>query len=71
MIAVLLDGHDLGALSDADEARLRLVTLGFVFQRFHLLNDLTAMENVECRWTRPGATGRTPRAPRGCSGRSG
>ena len=44
---VTLDGRDLGALSDAEQARLRLETLGFVFQRFHLFNDLTAVENVE------------------------
>jgi putative ABC transport system ATP-binding protein len=44
---VSLDGRDLGALSDAEQTRLRLETLGFVFQRFHLLNDLTAIENVE------------------------
>ncbi|MCC7366940.1 MAG: ATP-binding cassette domain-containing protein [Chloroflexi bacterium] len=45
--AVLLDGQDLSALSDAEQTRLRLTTLGFVFQRFHLFNDLTATENVE------------------------
>jgi ABC-type lipoprotein export system ATPase subunit/biotin carboxyl carrier protein len=44
---VRLDGYDLGSLSDAEQTRLRLETLGFVFQRFHLLNDLTAIENVE------------------------
>lgn len=43
---VALDGRDLGALSDAERTRLRLHTIGFVFQRFHLLRDLTAIENV-------------------------
>src|SRR5215213_1467411 len=43
---VELDGHDLHDLDDAGRTRLRLTTLGFVFQRFHLLNDLTAIENV-------------------------
>jgi len=43
---VQLDGHDLSTLDDAERTRLRLTTLGFVFQRFHLLNDLTAIENV-------------------------
>src|SRR5829696_985192 len=43
---VELDGHDLDELEDAGRTRLRLTTLGFVFQRFHLLNDLTAIENV-------------------------
>src|SRR5262249_13242132 len=31
---------------DAERTRIRLRTLGFVFQRFHLLHDLTAIENV-------------------------
>ena len=44
---VTLDGQDLGTLSDAEQSRLRLTTLGFVFQRFHLFNDLSAIENVE------------------------
>jgi ABC-type lipoprotein export system ATPase subunit len=43
---VELDGHDLDDLDDAGRTRLRLTTLGFVFQRFHLLNDLSAIENV-------------------------
>ena len=43
---VELDGHDLADLDDAARTSLRLTTLGFVFQRFHLLNDLTAIENV-------------------------
>jgi len=43
---VELDGRDLDDLDDAARTRLRLTTLGFVFQRFHLLNDLTAIENV-------------------------
>ena len=33
--SVLLDGQDLSVLSDAEQTRLRLTTLGFVFQRFH------------------------------------
>jgi macrolide transport system ATP-binding/permease protein len=43
---VLLDGRDTAALDDEERARLRLETLGFVFQRFHLLAELTALENV-------------------------
>jgi putative ABC transport system ATP-binding protein len=43
---VELDGQDLNDLDDAARTRLRLTTLGFVFQRFHLLNDMTAIENV-------------------------
>jgi putative ABC transport system ATP-binding protein len=44
--AVLFDGTDVGALNDAERTRVRLTSLGFVFQRFHLLNHLTAIENV-------------------------
>ena len=37
---------DTAALSDAERTALRLRTIGFVFQRFHLLGGLTALENV-------------------------
>jgi ABC-type lipoprotein export system ATPase subunit len=43
---VLLDGAPVEALSDAERTRLRLTTLGFVFQRFHLLPGMSAIENV-------------------------
>src|SRR5687767_15415424 len=43
---VLMNGVDLEDLTDQERTRLRLHALGFVFQRFHLLNDLTALENV-------------------------
>jgi ABC-type lipoprotein export system ATPase subunit len=43
---VALDGRALEGLTDEERAHLRLRTLGFVFQRFHLLHDLTAIENV-------------------------
>jgi putative ABC transport system ATP-binding protein len=44
---VLLDGTDLGALSEDDRARLRSEKVGFVFQSFHLIPTLTARENVQ------------------------
>jgi putative ABC transport system ATP-binding protein len=44
--AVRFDGQDVGALDDAQRTNVRLRSLGFVFQRFHLLNHLTAVENV-------------------------
>jgi putative ABC transport system ATP-binding protein len=44
--SVRLDGQELAELDDEARARLRLETLGFVFQRFHLLSGLTAIENV-------------------------
>ena len=40
-------GTRLDALSDRALTRLRLLRLGFIFQRFHLLPVLTARENVE------------------------
>jgi ABC-type lipoprotein export system ATPase subunit len=43
---VLLDGRDVSTLSDAARIRLRLTTLGFVFQRFYLLSGMSALENV-------------------------
>ncbi len=44
--AVRFDGRDVGSLDDAERTRVRLESLGFVFQRFHLLHHLTALENV-------------------------
>jgi putative ABC transport system ATP-binding protein len=43
---VVLDGADLGALSEDARARLRGEKVGFVFQSFQLIPTLTALENV-------------------------
>ncbi len=43
---VRLAGEDLSALDEDDRAALRGRLLGFVFQAFHLLPSLTALENV-------------------------
>lgn len=43
---VLVDGTPLGNRSESDLARLRRHTIGFVFQSFHLLDNLTARQNV-------------------------
>jgi putative ABC transport system ATP-binding protein len=45
--SVELLGTRLDTLDDRALTRLRLLRLGFVFQRFHLLPVLTALENVE------------------------
>ncbi|MBI1723828.1 MAG: ABC transporter ATP-binding protein [Gemmatimonadetes bacterium] len=44
---VLLEGQDLGALSEDQRARLRGEKVGFVFQTFQLIPTLTAQENVQ------------------------
>jgi putative ABC transport system ATP-binding protein len=43
---VKLDGEDLFALDEDDRAALRARKVGFVFQSFQLLGNLTALENV-------------------------
>jgi putative ABC transport system ATP-binding protein len=43
----LLDGQDVTDLSDLQQARIRRDRIGFVFQFFHLVPRLTAIENVE------------------------
>ncbi len=40
-------GTRLDTLTDRELTRLRLLRLGFIFQRFHLLPVLSAQENVE------------------------
>ncbi|MBD1920174.1 ABC transporter ATP-binding protein [Microcoleus sp. FACHB-831] len=41
-----LDGEDVAQMEDSELANIRNRKLGFVFQQFHLLHQLTAMENV-------------------------
>ncbi len=43
---VLLAGSDLTTLDEDGRARLRAERVGFVFQSFHLVPSLTALENV-------------------------
>ncbi|MHA1772170.1 MAG: ABC transporter ATP-binding protein [Candidatus Thorarchaeota archaeon] len=44
---VLLDGVDVTLISERDMPKLRGQKIGFVFQAFLLIEDLTAYENVE------------------------
>jgi lipoprotein-releasing system ATP-binding protein len=44
--AVLINGQDAGTLSDAARTRIRLGTIGIVYQFHHLLPEFTALENV-------------------------
>jgi putative ABC transport system ATP-binding protein len=43
---VWIDGNELGALDEDARARVRADRVGFVFQAFHLVPSLTALENV-------------------------
>jgi putative ABC transport system ATP-binding protein len=44
---VFIDGSDITKLSNNDLAELRAKKIGFIFQFFNLLRNLTAQENVE------------------------
>ena len=43
---VIVDGTDLAKLSESDLVRYRAEKIGFVFQQFHLVPYLSALENV-------------------------
>jgi putative ABC transport system ATP-binding protein len=43
----LLNGHPAESLSVKERARLRNRAIGFIFQSFNLIGDLTVFENVE------------------------
>jgi putative ABC transport system ATP-binding protein len=45
--AVVLDGKTINGAGDKALARMRNEKLGFVFQSFHLVPDLTVLDNVE------------------------
>ena len=42
-----LDGQSVGALSRKERQALSKRTIGFVFQQYHLLDDLTVAENLD------------------------
>jgi putative ABC transport system ATP-binding protein len=44
--AIAVGGVDLAKLGEADLARFRRDRIGFIFQFFHLLPNLTALENI-------------------------
>jgi putative ABC transport system ATP-binding protein len=44
--SITVAGSDLGRMGETDLARFRRDHIGFVFQFFHLLPNLTALENV-------------------------
>jgi ABC-type lipoprotein export system ATPase subunit len=58
---VLLAGRRLDQMGERALARLRRTAIGFVFQAFHLIDELTARENVELPAL---LAGRSPRVAR-------
>ncbi|WP_067830027.1 ABC transporter ATP-binding protein [Actinomadura kijaniata] len=58
---VLLHGRRLDGLSETAAARVRRTAIGFVFQAFHLVDELTARENVELPALLAGASPREAR----------
>jgi putative ABC transport system ATP-binding protein len=58
---VWLGGEDITQLSERRLACVRREAIGFVFQAFHLMDELTAVENVELPAL---LAGRSPRAAR-------
>ncbi len=59
---VILDGHDLTAMSENQRAKLRGEKVGFVFQSFQLIPTLTARENVQVPLELQGIDGAAARA---------
>ena len=53
----LLEGEPVDQLSASQRARIRNRTIGFVFQAFNLIGDLTVFENVELPLTYRGCRG--------------
>jgi len=58
---IMLAGSRLDQMGERALARLRRTAIGFVFQAFHLIDELTARENVELPAL---LAGRSPRAAR-------
>ena len=53
----VLDGEPVDRLSASERARIRNRSIGFVFQAFNLIGDLTVFENVELPLTYQGMPG--------------
>src|SRR5262245_22828115 len=45
--AVHIDGQKIDSYRDRDLAKLRNEKIGFVFQEYHLIGDLSVVDNVE------------------------
>lgn len=51
-----LNGHDVSGLDFSQRARIRNREIGFIFQSFNLIGDLTVFENVELPLTYRGTS---------------
>jgi putative ABC transport system ATP-binding protein len=58
---VLFDDVDVGGLSERDGARYRREDVGFVFQSFHLMASMSALDNSTIKLAGGGATVREAR----------
>jgi putative ABC transport system ATP-binding protein len=58
----LLNGRPVGSLSMAERARIRNQEIGFIFQSFNLIGDLSVIENVELPLTYRGLKAQERRA---------
>lgn len=43
---ILIDGKDVSKLSEKERSLFRLTQLGYVFQEYAIISELTALENV-------------------------
>jgi len=46
---VIFEGHKLYSRGSAEDARIRNTRMGFIFQSYFLLPELTALETLYCR----------------------
>jgi putative ABC transport system ATP-binding protein len=60
----VLNGHDVAALNATERARIRNAEIGFIFQAFNLIGDLSVFENVELPLTYRGGLGAAERRAR-------
>jgi putative ABC transport system ATP-binding protein len=57
----LLDGSEVSGLRQSEQARVRNQQIGFIFQAFNLIGDMTVFENVELPLTYRNELSRTVR----------
>src|SRR2546426_6212310 len=60
--SIMVAGATLGTMGEDALALFRARNIGIVFQSFHLIPTMTALETLPCRWSLPAS--RTPRSAR-------